>query len=246
MRVWNLSHTRAALLACSLLVGLSGCTTPSPEALAANDPLEATNRDVFAVNVWVDHNVAKPVVEGYRTVVPEPARDGLHNALKNLRAPVIFANDVLQGRPTKAIDTLARVVINSTIGLGGFIDVASKIGIPYHDNDFGVTLGVAGAPQGSYLMLPLLGPQSPRDLIGTGVDGLFDPFTWSRFPGRHELLRLRGSFDVLDTINRDQDQFDEIERTSIDFYASVRSLYRQNRNAQVRGDQALFQNLPEL
>ena len=229
-----------------LALCLAACSTPSPEALAQHDPREGTNRDIFVANVWIEHNIAAPVVEGYRAVVPEPGREGLHNAVTNLRTPIVFANDVLQARPKKAVQTVARLVINSTIGIGGFIDVAARIGIPYHDNDFGVTLGVAGANEGSYLVLPLFGPTPPRDLVGMGVDGLFDPFTWSRFPGRHELLTARSVSGIIDTANQNLDQFEEIERNSIDFYASTRNLYRQSRAAQVRGDQALFQNLPQF
>jgi phospholipid-binding lipoprotein MlaA len=234
----------ALCLATTLLLG--ACSTPSPESLAEHDPWEATNRDTFALNVWVERNVASPVVDVYRTVLPQPARDGLHNAVTNLRAPIILANDVLQARPKQAVRTIARVLINSTIGIGGLIDVAGKIGIPYHDNDFGITLGVAGAPEGSYLMLPFLGPKPPRDLLGMGVDSVFDPFTWSRFSGRHILLTARSGLDVVDTADRNLDQLKEIERSSIDFYASTRNLYRQSRNAQIRGDNPLFQNLPDL
>ena len=232
--------------AAALALCLAACSTPSPESLAEHDPWEGTNRDIFAANVWVEHNIAAPVVEGYRTVVPEVGREGLHNAVTNLRTPIVFANDVLQARPKKAVQTVARLVINSTVGIGGFIDVAAKIGIPYHDNDFGVTLGVAGAYEGSYLVLPVFGPKPPRDLVGMGVDGLFDPFTWSRFPGRHELLTARSVGGILDTATQNLDQFEEIERNSIDFYASTRNLYRQSRAAQIRGDLALFQTLPEF
>jgi phospholipid-binding lipoprotein MlaA len=235
---------RAMTLA--LMCGLAACATPSAESLADNDPWEDTNRDTFAFNMWVERHIAKPVVETYRDVVPEPARDGLHNAVTNLRAPVVLANDVLQGHPKKAVQTVARVLLNSTIGIGGLFDVAGRIGIPYHDNDFGITLGVAGAPEGSYLMLPILGAKPPRDLLGMGVDSVFDPFTWSRFPGRHELLTARTGGNILDTADRTLDQIDEIERSSIDFYASTRSLYRQSRAAQIRGENALFQNLPDL
>ena len=233
-------------VACALLGALAGCSTPSPESLAENDPWEATNRDTFAFNVWVEHHVATPVVEAYRAVVPEPARDGVHNAVTNLHSPIVLANDIIQARPKKAAQTVARLVINSTIGIGGLIDVASKIGIPYHDNDFGITLGQGGAAEGSYLMLPFLGPLPPRDLLGTAVDGLFDPFTWTRFPGRPEVLTARTGAGVIDTANRQLDQFNEIERSSIDFYASTRNLYRQSRNAQINGAAISNLNLPDL
>ena len=128
-------------------------------------------------------------------------------------------------------------IINTTVGLGGLIDVASKIGIPYHDNDFGVTLGVAGVAEGSYLVLPFFGPKPPRDLLGSFADGAFDPMTYARFDGRGTFLTVRSTFNILDTEARNLDQVETIERTSIDFYASARSLYRQHRAAQIRGDQ---------
>jgi phospholipid-binding lipoprotein MlaA len=242
-----MKHVLAAAAALAAGFALSACSTPSPESLAVNDPWELTNRDTFAFDVWIDHHIARPIAEAYKDVVPEPARDGLHNAVTNMHAPVVLANDVLQGRPEKAVSTLGRIIINTTVGLGGLIDVASKIGIPYHDNDFGVTLGVGGVAEGSYLVLPFLGPKPPRDLIGGFVDGAFDPMTYARFDGRGTFLTVRSTFNILDTEAQNMDQVETIERTSIDFYASARSLYRQHRAAQIRGDQPDdFQLLPNL
>ena len=217
--------------------------------MAANDPWEETNRDVFAFDVWIEHHIAAPVNDGYRAVVPEPAREGLHNVVTNLHAPIVLANDVLQARPKKAVNTLARIVLNSTIGLGGLIDVASKFGIPYHDNDFGVTLGQSGVAEGSYLVLPFIGPLPPRDLVGSGVDGVFDPLSYARFSGRNVLQLSRSATRILDTVDQRRDDFESIERTSVDFYASTRNLYRQNRNAKIRGGEEAgnaFVNLPDL
>lgn len=235
-------------VALTLAVFLSACSTPSPESLAANDPWEATNRDVFAFDVWIEHNVAAPVDDGYRTVIPEPAREGLHNVVTNLHAPIVLANDVLQAKPKKAVNTLARIVLNSTIGLGGLIDIASKVGIPYHDNDFGVTLGQAGVAEGSYLVLPFVGPLPPRDLLGSGVDGAFDPLSYARFQGRNTLQLSRSAVRILDTVDQHRDEFETIERSSVDFYATTRNLYRQNRDAKIRGDEgdSAFVNLPDL
>jgi phospholipid-binding lipoprotein MlaA len=237
---------RPTALVLALLV--SACTTPCPESLAANDPWEETNRDVFAFDVWIEHHIAAPVDDGYRAVVPEPAREGLHNVVTNLHAPIVLANDVLQARPKKAVNTLARIVLNTTFGLGGLIDIASKVGIPYHDNDFGVTLGQSGVAEGSYLVLPFIGPMPPRDLVGSGVDGVFDPLSYARFPGRNTLQLSRSAVRILDTVDQRRDDFEAIERTSVDFYAPTRNLYRQNRNAKIRGggDDGAFVSLPDL
>ena len=97
--------------------------------------------------------------------------------------PVVLANDVLQGDGDKATDTFGRMVVNTTVGVGGLIDVASKIGIPYHENDFGITMGKAGSAEGSYLVLPFAGPKPPRDLVGTVVDVALDPITYAQFHG---------------------------------------------------------------
>ena len=235
-----------ALCALAASLALSGCSTPSPEALAQHDPWEATNRDTFAFDVWVEHHVAEPVDDGYRTVVPGPAREGIHNVTTNLHEPIVLANDVLQGDGSKAAKTLGRIVVNSTIGLGGLIDVAAKIGIPYHDNDFGITLGQNGIAEGSYLVLPLVGPMPPRDLLGSAVDGVFEPFNYARFSGRHTFLYARSGLRVLDTVDQRRDEFESIERSSLDFYATTRNLYRQSRDARIRGEDSSTVQLPDL
>jgi phospholipid-binding lipoprotein MlaA len=237
---------RPALCALTVSLALSGCSTPSPESLAQHDPWEATNRDVFAFDVWIEHNVARPVDDGYRAVVPEPAREGVHNVTTNLHEPIVAANDALQGDGKKLVRTLGRIVINSTIGLGGLIDVAAKIGIPYHDNDFGITLGQNGIQEGSYLVLPLVGPLPPRDLLGSAVDGVFDPLSYARFHGKDTWLFVRSGLRVLDTVDQRRDQFEDIERTSVDLYATTRNLYRQSRDARIRGEESATTQLPDL
>jgi phospholipid-binding lipoprotein MlaA len=232
-------------LALSLVLG--ACSTPSPESLAQNDPWEKTNRDIFDFDVRVDHAVARPIASGYRDVVPEPVRDGIHNALTNLNAPVVLANDVLQGDGGKAANTAGRIVINSTVGIGGLIDVASKIGIPGHDNDFGITLGKNGIAEGSYLVLPFAGPMPPRDLLGTGVDVAFDPLTYVRFHGKDTWMLVRFGIGILDARASTLDAVETIERSSIDFYATSRNLYRQSRNAKINeGKTTPVDDLPNL
>jgi phospholipid-binding lipoprotein MlaA len=229
----------AALLA-------SACATSDPESIAQNDPWEPTNRAVFDFDVKLDHAVARPVAKFYRSAVPEVARDGIHNALTNLNSPVIFTNDVLQGETDKATDTFGRFMINSTAGVGGLIDVAAKMGIPGHDNDFGITLGKAGAAEGSYLVLPFAGPKPPRDLVGAGADIAFDPLTYITWNNSTLYMMIRGGLGVLDERAANLDVVQQIERSSIDFYATTRSLYRQNRAAQINGGKAPDENLPNF
>jgi phospholipid-binding lipoprotein MlaA len=232
--------------ALALSMGLAACSTPSPESLAQNDPWEKTNRDIFDFDVRLDHAVMRPVTRGYRTVVPEPVREGIHNAVTNLNSPVVLANDVLQGDGDKAVNTFGRIVINSTVGIGGLIDVASKIGIPGHENDFGITLGKAGVAEGSYLVLPFAGPMPPRDLLGKGVDVAFDPLTYATFHGSDTWMVVRFGVGTLDASNSRLDAVETIERSSIDFYATTRNLYRQSRNAKINEGSAGTDDLPNL
>jgi phospholipid-binding lipoprotein MlaA len=217
----------------ALSLAVTGCSAPSPESLAQNDPWEKTNRDIFDFDVKLDHTVARPIAKGYIAVVPEPVRNGIHNAVLNLNSPVVLANDVLQGDGDKAADTFGRIVINSTVGIGGLIDVASRIGIPQHENDFGITLGKDGIAEGSYLVLPFAGPLPPRDLLGTGVDVALDPLTWIKFHGRDTWMMVRFGIGTIDAEASRVDAVETIERSSIDFYATTRNLYRQSRNAKI-------------
>ncbi len=240
----NTRFTVLAVICASL--ALSACATNDPHSLAQNDPWEPGNRAVFDFDVKLDHTVATPVAKFYRSAVPEVARDGIHNALTNLNSPVIFVNDTLQLDGEKASDTLGRFVINSTVGLGGLIDVAGKMGIPYHDNDFGITLGKGGAQEGSYLVLPFVGPKPPRDLVGTGVDIAFDPLTYMTWNNSTLYMIIRSGLGVLDSRSANIDAVESIERSSIDFYATTRSLYRQNRAAQINGGKADNSDLPNF
>jgi phospholipid-binding lipoprotein MlaA len=241
----KISFPVISVLAMGLMLG--ACSTPSPESLAQNDPWEKTNRDMFDFDVRLDHAIARPVAKGYRAAVPEFARDGVHNAITNLNSPVTLANDVLQGDGDKAANTFGRIVINSTVGLGGLIDVATKIGIPGHQNDFGITLGKNGIAEGSYLVLPLVGPAPPRDLLGTVVDQAFDPLTYARFHGKDTWMVVRYGIGVLDSRTLTLDAVETIERSSIDFYATTRNLYRQSRNAKINGGKAnATDDLPNL
>jgi phospholipid-binding lipoprotein MlaA len=224
------------LLATSIGMGISGCATPPQDPAAraafneANDPLEPLNRDIFEFNRVFDKALLKPVAQTYRTVFPERFRDSLRNMLDNLKQPVVFANDVLQGGFARAGTTAARFSLNSTFGLAGLFDVATDWGVPAQTGDFGQTLYTWGLPSGPYLVIPILGPTNPRDGIGNAVDGYADPFRFLANENRVSQANLaRFLADGIDLRSRHIDDLDEIEKNSIDYYAQIRSLTRQQR-----------------
>ena len=235
-----------------LILLLSGCATPPNNAQSEvveaedfNDPLEDTNRAIFDFNQMIDRNVLVPVAKTYRTVLPEPVRDSLRDFLRNLRAPLIFANNALQGDFELAGQTFARFTLNSTLGVGGLIDVAGRWGqLPYHEQDLGVTFGVWGIPEGPYLVVPVLGPSDPRDLVGQVGEGFGDPFNILVTGNPYTLYWIpfvRGGVSGIDQRSRYIETLADIERTSLDYYATIRSLYRQRRAALIRGQR---ENLP--
>ncbi len=212
-----------------------------------NDPFEGSNRFFFDVNQVLDDILLRPVAIAYRAVVPDFARDGVRNFMNNLNSPVIFANDLMQGEGDRAGTTLLRFGVNSTIGIGGLFDVAKEIGHPYHDEDFGQTLAVWGVGDGPYLYFPLMGPSSARDFTGFVVDRGLDPLTYVNW-GDDDLEYVpiaRTVLNVIDLRSRNIETLDDIERSSVDYYASIRSLYRQSRADSIRNG-APSQELPDF
>jgi phospholipid-binding lipoprotein MlaA len=155
----------------------------------------------------------------------------VHNLLSNLGNPAQLANDVLQGKPRKAGNTLMRLLINTTLGVGGIFDVAKTLHYPDHDTDFGLTLAVWGVPEGPYLYLPVIGPSDPRDAIGYGANSALDPFTWVSFGGSNAFGLTRFGMAAIDGRSRYLSTTNTIDKTALDRYATYRSLYRQHRAA---------------
>lgn len=223
--------------------------TVSPQEIQqadVNDPFEGVNRVFFDVNDALDGVILRPIAIAYRSVVPEYGRQRVRNVLQNVDSPVIFVNDVLQGEGDRAGTTFMRFVINTTLGVAGIWDVATDWGYPQHDEDFGQTLGVWGIEEGPYFYLPLLGPSNPRDSVGRVVDMGFDPLTYVQWGDDNEWIPVaRIALNIIDVRSRNIETLDEIERSSVDYYASIRSLYRQVRNDAIRNGE-LGSDLPDF
>jgi phospholipid-binding lipoprotein MlaA len=247
----------ATLLALALFGGaLTGCATrppaDDPEALeefrATNDPIEPWNRAMYDVHQAIDTVVLRPVAVGYRAVVPGPVRTGVANVLSNLRSPVILINDALQGETQRFGTTLGRFLLNTTLGVGGIVDVAEDLGLPEHSEDFGQTFAVAGVEEGPYLFIPILGPSNPRDLLGYAADIAADPFTWLTFGNRdlaETLQYIRAGATVVSTRESLLDTLDDVQRTSLDPYATLRSAYRQRRAREIANRPGASESAPQ-
>lgn len=204
-----------------------------PDGYGEIDPLEGMNRVFFYANGAIDFLIIEPLARGFRAFVPPPARHAVSRAFDNLSSPIIFANDLFQGEMEQAGQTLGRFLVNSTIGLLGLFDVASELGIEGHGADFGQTLQIYGVGDGIYLVLPLLGPTTARDAVGSGVDSLVDPRTW--LLGTTEQLGLTLANGV---VRRESalDPVDFLVDNSEDNYEAVRAWVFQQRQRSLYGE----------
>ena len=228
----------AFLVVLGLVAGLGGCASvPQKDSpsyqnyVDRNDPLEPMNRYFFEVNRGLDELVLKPAAAAYNAALPNPVQDSVRAFIDNLRTPIVLANDLMQGEGDRAYITLSRFIVNTSIGLLGLFDVATEIGLDYHDEDFGQTLAVAGVRPGPYLMLPLLGPTNPRDLAGRVIDFAFDPLTYM---AGTDVRIARTSADMVDYRNRNRKAIEALQEGSIDFYSTVRDVSRQRRADEIR------------
>jgi phospholipid-binding lipoprotein MlaA len=236
---------RAAVSGLTLAIVLA---TPSLAAAqeAIGDPWEGLNRDLYAVHDSVDQAVLEPVARGYRAVTPRPVRQGVLNFLRNLRGPVIFANDVLQGEVSRAGTTAARFGVNTTIGIVGIFDPATSIGLERHDEDFGQTLAVWGVESGPYLFIPLMGPTTVRDASGRIVDIVFDPLTWVGGDDVDEYVAARTVTAGIAAREQVIEVVDDVRRDSVDPYVSIRTSYSLLRESAIANGDSNVQDLPDF
>lgn len=222
-----------------LILLTAGCAAvpKDPAALAAyqeaNDPLEPMNRKIFAFNMAADKYALRPVVKGYRKITTPGFRSKVRTFLSNLKTPLTVVNDLLQLNFKNAGRDLSRFVINSTIGFLGVYDVADRMGIAPNYQGFGTTMAVWGIPSGPYLVLPLLGPSNVRDFAGTAANVAFDPFTYISYQNDNDdVTRAFFIADVVEAVaayENSLELLDEGRKSSLDFYAYMRSMYQQYR-----------------
>ncbi|WP_165585508.1 VacJ family lipoprotein [Roseococcus sp. SYP-B2431] len=224
----------APLLALALAV--SACA--GPPATDPRDPWEATNRQIHDFNLRADDAAIRPAAAAYRDTLPEGARTAIRNFLSNLNEPVVFANNVLQFRFLDAGHTLMRFYINTVGGGLGFFDIATPNGLTRRSGDFGQTLHSWGVPDGPFVVLPIMGPTVIRDAIGEGIDAAANPIgllTGSIFATgtAHIIGAGRGALSGVDLRAENIDTLDALRSDSLDFYARLRSITRQRRDAEL-------------
>ena len=224
------SKWAAAPLLPLLLTACAGA--PIDASLPVSDPHEQTNRQILAAN----QSVLGPVSEAVKAAIPGSVHDRLHDLNTNLKEPRIFVNNLLQLRFQAAAHTATRFVLNSTVGLGGLLDVATREGIPQESGDFGQTLFAWGVAEGPYVVRPYLGPATMRDAVGSTVDMVANPLGWligTQVALATTQLALTAGTTSVDALDR-LGQLKMAEDASIDFYSFVRSSYYQMRRAELR------------
>ena len=227
MKTQKIRRVLGVALTAAFIGGLTGCASTANNP---KDPYEGFNRAMFSVNEGIDV-VAKPIAQGYDAAAPLPVKAGIGNFFGNIYDVWTAVNNLLQGKGGDAMSDLGRVLINTTVGIGGVFDVASEMGLEKHAEDFGQTLAVWGVPEGDYLYWPLIGPRTTRDTFGWMVDAAADP-VWrvDDVALRNSLvgvrfIDLRASLLPTDKV---------VEQAAFDKYNYIRDAYLQNRRSAVR------------
>jgi len=233
----GVARARAELAA---LIGALALCAVTPAGAQEEDPWEAMNRRTFAFNDWLDRHVLIPVAKGWDFVAPEAVQTGVMNVFDTASMAVVFGNDVLQLKPVEAGQDVARLVVNATVGIGGIFDVASKVGIPHNDEDFGQTLGYWGVPPGPYLVLPIFGPSNPRDAFGLAVDTMSNP--WTYYVEWYVSVSL-AVFDFVNLRTIFLEDVEDLRAAAIDYYVFQRNAYVQNRELVVHDQTSVEDDL---
>lgn len=234
MMLWtsNLWRKLSRLIMLGLAVLMVGCASiPAGVEPSPHDPWESFNRSVFEFNEGLDTYLLKPVVSVYRFILPEFVRDGIYNFFSNYSDIYTALYNLLQGKPGDAFNDLMRVAVNTTMGLGGLLDLATPGGLEKHKEDWGQTLGVWGVPAGPYVVLPFFGPSNVRDTFGTAAD-LESDYLFRLLPNvglRNSLTGLR----VVNARNTYYEAGDLLDGAAIDKYSFVRDAYIQRRQYQI-------------
>jgi phospholipid-binding lipoprotein MlaA len=220
------------LLPLAAVALLAGCAIAKPRT---DDPLEKFNRKVYVFNDTLDKAVIRPVAVGYRKVTNPPVRRSISDFFTNIRMPITVANDLLQARPKQAAQSTGRFLVNLTLGIGGFFDPASQLGIPLEDNDFGITLARWGVPEGDYLVLPFVGPTTVRDVWHLPVDSyFFDPLSiYSRNHDYKYSQQYLPTVLYLVTLRSRGIDAEGFLKSAYDPYVFIRDAYRQQRLYQI-------------
>ncbi|MEM9045399.1 MAG: VacJ family lipoprotein [Pseudomonadota bacterium] len=234
-----------------LTIAVSACSSPGPGGdISERDPFESTNRTFHDVNIFLDSNLIRPVAQGYDFVTPQTFQHLIGNAFDHIDTAGNFANFVLQGDVDSALVSFGRFLVNTVVGAAGLLDPATEFGLPKGDTDFGVTLGKYGVSEGAYLVLPLLGPSTTRDALGSVVDrtALSPTFYVGLFVDGDIVdyaLPAATVLEVVDARARNADLVDDILYESADSYVSLRSIYLQRRDALIRGQEE-SDDLPDI
>lgn len=248
IRLRNLGRVVQKGCAIAAVAGLAACASTGPrDGFAETDRIEPTNRFFHENNVRLDRNVLRPVAQGYDTVTPALVQHLVGNGLNHLDLPVDLMNYLLQGEIDASLRVIGRFTLNTVLGAGGFLDPATEFGLPRERTDFGITLGRYGVDEGTYMVLPLIGPSTARDTVGFVVDRAFRPTTYlGPFTALDGLSPALTAVEFVDTRNRNAEVIDELLYNSEDSYVTLRAAYLQRRRAQVAGREGVIENLPDI
>lgn len=223
----NLKKTAIAVA----LMMTSACATNIHRAEINADPYENVNRKIFAFNDALYENVVFPIAKGYRAITTKTIRERVSDVTRNMDEPVSTINYLLQLKPKESIISLSRFVINSTLGLGGMFDVATGWGLKLEPTTMNKTLASWCVADGPYLVVPVIGPKTPRDLVGSATDFAADPIYWATRHDANYQAKISYPYTAIKYTNKIEgfmDYYNDFKENSVDFYATMRSAYLQN------------------